>query len=237
MRRLALHALVLLALPAAAATPDLGEVERLITRGTNEFRAENRLVRLEADRALAQAAQAFAEYMARTDRYGHDADGKQPSERARARSYDYCLVSENISYQFSTAGFGTEDLARRYVQGWKDSPGHRRNMLEPHAVHMAAGVARSARTGRYYAVQMFGRPRARSIEFRVTNTARSTVRYKVDAKAYTLGVRQERIHTECTPPAVTFEEAANAEGRVFRPSGGEKLRVEGDRRLVVRSER
>jgi len=238
MRRLlAASLLLLMGAPALGASAELGEVERLVARRTNEFRADHGLARLEPDAALDRAAQAFAEFMARNDRYGHAADGRTPSDRAKAQGYDFCLVSENISYQFSTEGFGTEELARRYVEGWKASPGHRANMLEPHAVHMAQAVARSARTGRYYGVQMFGRPRSRSIEFRVTNAARAPVRYRVGAEEFTLRAAQERVHTLCAPETVTFAEAANAEGRTFRPSGGERLRVEGDKRLVVRSER
>jgi hypothetical protein len=220
-----------------AAAADLEQAERLIARRTNEFRAENGLARLEPDAALVRAAEGFAQYMARTDRYGHAADGTQPAERAQARGYDYCLVSENISYQFSSEGFGTEELARRFVEGWKSSPGHRRNMLEPDVVHMAAAVARSAQTGRYYGVQMFGRPRSRSIEFHVRNVARAVVRYRLGDEEFSLGTGQERVHTVCKPPVVTFPGAANAEGRVFRPSNGERLRIEGDKRPVVRSER
>ena len=220
---------------AASAAPDLAQVERSIVKRTNDFRAEQRLSRVEANAALDRAAQGFADYMARTDGYGHTADGRQPSERTTAAGYDHCLVSENISYQFSTGDFTTEDLARRYVEGWKASPGHRRNMLEPHVVHTAAAVARGPKSGRYYAVQLFGRPRASAVNFRVANAARATVAYRVDEKSFTLRAGQERIHTVCTPPTVTFAEAANAEGRIFRPSDGERLRVEGDKRLVVRS--
>jgi len=237
MRRwLVLAALALLP-GLAAAAPDLERVEASITRRTNDFRAELGLGRLEANAALDRAAQEFAEYMARTDRYGHTADGKEPSDRARARGYQFCLVSENISYQFSTEPYGTEDLARRYVEGWKESPGHRRNMVEPHVVHMANAVVRSGKSGRYYAVQMFGRPRERSIEFRVANAARAAVRYRVGDKDFSLGTGQERVHTVCTPPAVTFANATGSEGKTFRPVGGERLRVEGDKRLVVRSDR
>lgn len=236
MRRLAA---ILLALAAAAAhaAPDLGEAERLIDRSTNDFRAAQELSRLRPNAALARAAQAFADYMARTDRYGHTADGKEPADRARAQGYDYCRVSENIGYQFSAAGFATEELARGYVEGWKESPGHRRNMVDPDAVHMASAVAQSARSGRYYAVQLFGRPRSAAIEFRVANQARAPVRYRVGTEDFTLQAGQQRVHTLCTPRTVTFPQAANAEGRSFRPSGGERLRVEGDRRLVVRSSR
>jgi len=174
--------------------------------------------------------------MARTDRYGHAADGSQPADRARARGYDYCLISENIAYQYSSEDFATADLARRNFEGWKDSPGHRRNMLEPAATDTAIAVARSSRTGRYYAVQMFGRSRDRSIEFRVTNGARAAVRYRIDKETFALTPGQARIHTLCAPDDVVFPGAENAEGRKIRPSNGDRLRVEGDRRLTVRRE-
>jgi uncharacterized protein YkwD len=103
----------------ATAAPDLERVAASIGRRTNDFRAELGLGRLEANAALDRAAQDFADYMARTDRYGHTADGKEPSDRAQARGYRFCLVSENIAYQFSSEPYGTEDLARRYVEGWK----------------------------------------------------------------------------------------------------------------------
>ena len=237
MRRFIAAAALLVASVAAAATSDLDRAEQIIIRGTNEFRLEKGLARLEIDARLARAAEGFAQFMARTDRYGHAADGRQPAERAQAQGYGYCLVSENISYQYSSEGFGTEELARRFVEGWQNSPGHRRNMLEPDVVHMAAAVARSAQTGRYYGVQMFGRPRERSIEFHVRNLARANVRYRVEAEDFSLSAGQERVHTVCKPPTVSFPDAANAEGRTFRPSNGERLRIDGDKRHVVRSER
>ena len=235
MRRLAVTLLATLAAaPCFGASPDLEQVERQVVRRTNEFRAENGLARLEVNAALTKAARAFADYMARNDRYGHDADGTRPADRAEARGYQYCTVLENISYQYSTASFGTEELARRFVEGWKGSPGHRGNMLDPLVVHMSATVAHSARTGRYYGVQMFGRPRASSFEFSVANRARAQVRYRVEDEAFTLSPGQERVHTVCAPREVTF---ANAEGGKFTPQAGDRLRVEGERRLVVRPER
>ena len=220
--------------PAFAKEPDLAEAERLIAGRTNEFRAEQGLARLEPNAPLAQAAQAFADYMARTDKYGHAADGRQPSDRAEARGYRYCSVAENISYQYSSESFATEELARRFVEGWKDSPGHRKNMVNPHAVHMANALAQSAKTRRFYAVQMFGRPRESSIEFAIANRAKTQVRYRLGEESYSLSAGQARVHTVCLPPEVTF---LNAEGGPVRPQPGERLRVEGDRRLVVRVDR
>jgi hypothetical protein len=220
--------------PALAQKPDLEEAERIIARRTNDFRAEQGLARLEPNASLREAAEGFAQYMARTDRYGHAADGRQPSDRAEARGYDYCSVAENISYQYSSEPLGTEELARRFVQGWKGSPGHRRNMLGPNAVHMANAVSRSPKTGRFYAVQLFGRPRESAVEFGIANRAKAQVRYRLGDQAYSLNPGQERIHTVCVAPEVTF---VNAEGGTVRPQPGERLQVEGDRRLVVRTQR
>jgi uncharacterized protein YkwD len=43
------------------------------------------------------------------------------------------------------------------VEGWKRSPGHRRNLLAREATQTGVAVARSDQ-GYYYAVQLFGRP-------------------------------------------------------------------------------
>jgi hypothetical protein len=222
--------------------PDLARAEELVELATNQFRAEQGLKRAAPDATLERAARGFADFMART----HSADGAPPAERARGAGYDYCLVSENISYQYSSEPFATADLARRYVEGWKDSPGHRKNMLEPGAADMAIAMARSPRSGRYYAVQMFGRPRSKSIEFRVTNAARRAVDYRIAARGYTLRPREARVHTLCTPEDVSFPGAGvpsgagiepNGKGRKIRPSGGDNLVVRGEAHLTVGAER
>ena len=141
-------------------SPDIARVEKLVFEATNQFRRDQGVGPVEADARLGKAARDFARYMARTDKYGHDADGKQPADRARSHGYDYCVIAENISYQLNSAGFDAPELAGLYFEGWKRSPGHRRNMLDAEATDSAVAVARSDRTGRYYAVQMFARPRS-----------------------------------------------------------------------------
>ncbi len=154
--------LLLAATPAwsqVSPIPDIAQVAGLVVDGTNRFRHDHGLGPVEPERRLATAAREFAAYMAQTDRLDHTADGRQPWGRARAQGYDYCLVAENIAYQFDSRGFATAQLARELVSGWERSPGHRKNMLEREVVDTAVAVARSSRTGRFYAVQMFGQPR------------------------------------------------------------------------------
>src|SRR5262245_53356957 len=94
--------------------PDLGRTEALVRQLTNRFRADEGRAAVKVNAKLDKAARNFAEFMARTGKYGHTADGKEPSERAAEHGYDYCLVSENIAWQFSSGGFATADLARRF---------------------------------------------------------------------------------------------------------------------------
>lgn len=138
--------------------PDLHEVVRLIVEGTNELRMKEGHPPLVVSDALSRAARTFAKYMADTDRYGHEADGRRPEQRLAIERYPWCAVGENIAYQFLSTGFSTEDLARSLVDAWTDSPGHHKNMVSPAFSEIGVGIARSERSGRYYAVQEFARP-------------------------------------------------------------------------------
>jgi len=153
-------ALLLLCSAAGAFAADIATVERGILEGTNRFRHEQGVGSVKSDATLDRVARRFATYLAATDRFDHTADGSTPARRATEQGYDYCLVSENIAYQYDSRGFTSDALARGLVQGWKDSPGHRRNMLDARAIDMGVAVVQSPHTGRFYAVQMFGRRRA-----------------------------------------------------------------------------
>lgn len=235
--------LLALALPAAGLLaaaerkPDLAEVERLVVSQTNAFRKAEGRAAVERDATLDRAADDFAKFMARTGEYGHEADGSTPAARAERAGYAYCFVGENISYQYNSQGFATADLARQYVEGWKGSPGHRRNMLEAGVTHTGVAVARSAKTGYYYAVQMFGRPKSARIEFRVENGSRATVGYRVGGARHELRPRVVRTHTECRVDEIVFVLPGRGDGGpAFTPRAGDRFVVEDQARdgLAVR---
>src|SRR5262249_23915200 len=143
---------------------------------TNAFRKEQGREKVRRDAKLTRAAEYFAGYMARTDRYGHSADGQRPAARATKYGYAWCIVLENIAYEYNSRGFTTAELAEGFFEGWKNSPGHRRNMLDPDVTDTGVAVARSDKTGYYYAVQMFGRPKSKAVKFRVANRSGVTVK-------------------------------------------------------------
>jgi uncharacterized protein YkwD len=217
-------------------TPDNPAVADRIVQQTNEFRSRNDLSPLSPNKPLAEAAQRFAEFMADSDRYGHQADGREPAERATAHGYAHCALAENIAFQFSSLGFGTDELAGRLMEGWEESPGHRKNMLLPHMTEIGVGIARSERTQRHYAVQKFGRPQSASTRFEMANRADAPVRYELAGKVFNLPPRVTRTHEGCFdgtlkvlgpdgPPSPEFSPRDGARYTVLRDTAG-KLAIQ-----------
>jgi hypothetical protein len=155
--------------------------------------------------------------MARTDKYGHTADGNPPTARAKQHGYDYCMVSENLAYQFSTAGFTTEELAQVFFQGWKHSPDHRQNMLDPAVTEVGVAVAQSEQTGNYYAVQMFGRPQSQTVEFQITNQADAVIQYEVGGQMLSLPPQFTRTHQQCLTAALIMHWSDGQEPTTVQP--------------------
>ena len=208
---------------SATAGPDLKQVAQQIVERTNRFRREHGREPVRSNQNLTAAAQYFADYMARTSRYGHTADGKRPADRAESHGYAYCLVSENIAYQYSSDGFEVAELAEAFTQGWINSPGHRKNMLEPAVVDTGLAVARG-QSGTYYAVQMFGRPESMRIEFKISNRSGSAVQYIVDGQSFPLPPRVTRTHQRCRMPELRFVAAGD---KTFTLQDGKHYVVRG----------
>lgn len=189
-------------------TPELNAAEQLILSQTNEFRKAQEVDAVKPDANLNETAQYFADFMARTGKYGHQADGKRPSKRAGNHGYDYCIIAENIAYQFRSTGFSTNELADRLVSGWKNSPEHRKNMLDPDVTEIGVALARKEGSPAYFAVQLFGRPKSKSISFEVRNESGTKVEYTVSRrgseKSFPLPPRLRRTHRRCRPTKIEF---------------------------------
>lgn len=113
------------------ASEPLRAAEKMVVDQTNEFRKAHKREPLSANEQLTKTARYFADFMARTDKYGHDADGRAPAERAARHGYDYCLVAENIAWYESATAVSADVLAGQFMKGWQESPRHRENMLDP----------------------------------------------------------------------------------------------------------
>ena len=208
-----------------ATLPDLPQTEMAIVELTNAFRKESRLGEVKPNAALSAAARAFAEYLAKTGKFAHEADGRQPAQRAEAAGYRYCLVAENLAMNLDSRGFETRALASAAVEGWKNSPGHRANMLQRGATEIGVAIARAPdKDPKFISVQLFGRPESLKVEFRIENQSGAEVRYNLGEETETLPARAIVTHTSCDPDQLTFEKVHAAGGR-FTPRNGDRFVV------------
>jgi len=205
-----------IALAAAAQTPSPADrIEAQVLDAANDFRSDHQLAPLQTNPILSSEARAFAEYLVRTGKFSHTADGRDPGDRARAAGYDYCEMAENIAYEEDDAGYRPDRVAQVFMSGWEKSPGHRRNLLNAEVSETGIGVARIDRGSlqKYVAVQEFGRPASTRREFRIENRSEADVAYEFDGA-------NRRVPAHSTMSVTTC-----AEGQIlFRPPGGEPSR-------------
>ncbi len=190
-------------------TPDIAKVEAAIVQLTNVFRKEQGLAAVTPNLVLRKAAEDFSRYLARTGTFSHTADGRQPGDRAKAAGYDFCIVSENLASNLDSRGFETNQLARDAVEGWKGSPGHRKNMVEPNVTEIAVAVAKAPGEEKYLSVQLFGRPISQRYEFTVSNASEVPVAYSFAGRPFTVEQRRIITHTECVPGTLSFVSAGS----------------------------
>ena len=207
--------------------PDLAAVAKRIAERANAFRKGHGRAALATDAKLTAAAGYFADHMAARDEYGHTADGNQPADRVKRHGYAYCLVLENIAHAFDSRGYDAGPLADTFAGGWEQSPGHRKNLLDPDVTDVGVAVARSARTGHYYAVQVFGRPKSAAVVYAVENRAGEAVRYAIGDETFDLPPRVVRTHTRCRPADLTFT-WPGGETATVRPAAGDRWVVRKD---------
>ena len=201
--------------------PDMPQTEAAIIEMTNAFRAENRIGPVSENSTLAKAAKAFAEYLAASGRFAHEADGRKPSERTKAAGYKHCIVAENLALNQDSRGFESRGLARQAVEGWKGSPPHRAAMLHPQVTEIGIGIARAPDASpKFLSVQLFGRPDSFRFTFKVENGVGAPVTYVHNGRSQSVPANASIAHTECTPGALSIDGAtgtfATADGSVFR---------------------
>ena len=208
-----------------ASLPDLPQTEIAIVEMTNAFRKDNKLGALKPNAALTAAARAFADYLGKSGKFGHEADGRQPAQRAEAQGYRYCTVAENLALNLDSRGFETQQLAREAIEGWKGSPGHRANMLRPYVTEIGVAVVRAPdRDPKFISVQLFGRPDSLKIEFTIDNQSEAIVHYKLGEEAISLPARATASYTLCDPGKLTFEKPGPA-ARPHEPRNGDTFVV------------
>lgn len=123
-----------------------------IIRLTNETRASSGLSPLHENTLLNVIAEARAEDMFEKQYFAHvSPTGEQASDIAQRIGYQYRIMAENI-------GSGRFLTNQKVIDGWMQSPGHRKNILAVDIEDIGAAIIKGRLDGNetWIAVQIFG---------------------------------------------------------------------------------
>ncbi len=105
----------------------------------NQYRKDKGLKPLKLDAELTEAAKAHSRDLAKWDRISHyGSDGSNPWDRVKRAGFKARLAAENV-------GTGQVDFSE-VMRGWKESPGHNKNLLLGDATHMGIALVQDPRT-------------------------------------------------------------------------------------------
>ena len=124
--------------------------EKQVFQEVNQIRQKYGLGLLRWNCRLIAAAQNHSQDMARTRRMSHTgSNGSQLTDRVKRFGYSYSYIAENVA-----AG---QQTPQEVVNSWMNSPGHRQNILSPHATEIGIGYSYASgdRYGTYW-TQVFG---------------------------------------------------------------------------------
>ena len=134
------------------------DFEQRVLALTNAERRKQGLKALRWEDKLAFAARHHAKDMATKDYFNHSSH-----DRIGGKLVKTCDFATRLRAFYGRARFSAENIAlgqaspEEVVRAWLNSPGHRRNMLNPKAEFLGVGYATNAK-GRAYWVQNFGTP-------------------------------------------------------------------------------
>jgi uncharacterized protein YkwD len=123
------------------------EIGKKCLQLTNEFRSRNNLYSLQWDDHIWKISYGHSENMGlKKVRFGHDGF----NQRIKKLPYYYSLACENV---FMCQGYSEYNVAEMAVNGWINSPGHRKNLLS-HSSHCAIAIYRNV-YGEFFLTQIF----------------------------------------------------------------------------------
>lgn len=105
----------------------------------NAYRKQNGLKPLKLNAVLSIAAKEHSRDLAKWDRISHfGSDGSNPWDRVKRAGYNARIAAENV-------GTGQTSIDE-VMKGWKESPGHNKNLLLADADHMGIALVQDPKT-------------------------------------------------------------------------------------------
>ena len=139
--------------PSTPALPADDRAEQRIVELVNAERTSRGLRPVAAQSELARAAEIHG--LDQRNRSCHNlthtgSDGSNMVDRVNRTGYQWSRLAENIACGYANAA--------SVMNGWMNSSGHRRNILNPDLAQVGVSLERSDRGATYW-VQVFGTPR------------------------------------------------------------------------------
>jgi len=228
----------------AGVLADVGPYEAAIVAHVNATRGEAHLAPLAVSPALAKAARDYAHLLAASGQFSHTADATFDVRATRA-GYQACAVAENLALRREGA-LTAMTLAWSTIGGWLASPAHHHNLMEPGMTQTGVGVAiaRAKTPGdapTFLVVELFARPQAQRVSFRIENQTSAPVSLHVAGKPQTVSARTTLKLSACAAPTIAFERVGStlvssryeaSDGLVLRvtATAGGDVRVEASHR-------
>lgn len=119
----------------------------------NDLRHSHHLPSLKSNSRLHRAAQKHADWMAKNHQMSHTENVSgyvSLTDRAQKAKYSYSMVAENVACGQTSVS--------TVMNGWMNSDGHRRNILNSSFTEIGAASAKSS-TGQIYWCVVFGQRR------------------------------------------------------------------------------
>jgi uncharacterized protein YkwD len=105
----------------------------------NQYRRDKGLKALRLSSGLTEAAKAHSRDLAKWDRISHyGSDGSNPWDRVKRTGYKARLAAENVG----TGQINFDEV----MKGWKESPGHNKNLLLADAQEMGIALVQDPKT-------------------------------------------------------------------------------------------
>ena len=129
-------------------TLDSHYIEDQIHLEVNKVRFENNLQPLVKDFHLKDIARKHSKDMAMRDYFEHESpDGLTFLDRYQDNGYKCEIVTSQFiarggeNLMFIMNGFSNEDIVKRTINGWLDSPGHKENLMTDYYTKQGIGVS------------------------------------------------------------------------------------------------
>ena len=128
--------------PGPTPTPDPATPAQRMLELHNRAREARGISPLKANADLAEAALSHSKEMVEKDYFSHDsANGEPFTERLKRAGYEYQRAGENIAWSSRAS-------VERIFAMWMNSPGHKRNILNPAFKEVGFGLERGEFKGR-----------------------------------------------------------------------------------------